>query len=147
MKKAVYLFFLFLFVISCANQNSNQNVQTNVKDGVFYHITAGPENPHRALMPLKMAMKMVEDKDVLIYLDIDAPKLVVKSAEDITHPEFESFRTYIKKLTEKGVGIYVCPTCLKIAGFTEQDLIEGVKIAEKEKFFTFTTGRILTLDY
>jgi hypothetical protein len=40
-----------------------------------------------------------------------------------------------------------CPGCLKAAGKTESDLMEGVKIADKEMFFNFTTGRILTIDY
>ncbi len=47
----------------------------------------------------------------------------------------------------KNVDVYVCPTCLKMAGFTEADLMDGVKIAQKDKFFDFTKGRIITLDY
>jgi hypothetical protein len=45
------------------------------------------------------------------------------------------------------VGVYACPTCLKIAGFTPKDLMEGVQVAQKDKFFNFTKGRIITLDY
>jgi hypothetical protein len=40
-----------------------------------------------------------------------------------------------------------CPGCLKAAGKTEEDLADGVQIADKAKFFSFTKGRILTLDY
>jgi hypothetical protein len=40
-----------------------------------------------------------------------------------------------------------CPGCLRVAGKTENDLMEGVKIADKNKFFNFTSGRILTIDY
>jgi hypothetical protein len=43
--------------------------------------------------------------------------------------------------------IYVCPICLKIAGFKPEDLIEGVQITQKDKFFSFTKGRILTMNY
>jgi hypothetical protein len=35
---------------------------------------------------------------------------------------------------------------LKIAGYTPEDLMEGVKAANKERFFGFTKGRIITLD-
>jgi peroxiredoxin family protein len=45
------------------------------------------------------------------------------------------------------VGVYACPTCLKIAGYKPEDLIAGVQIAQKDKFFNFTKGRIITLDY
>jgi hypothetical protein len=34
-----------------------------------------------------------------------------------------------------------------IAGFKPEDLMEGVQIANKEKFFSFTNGRIVALNY
>ncbi len=37
--------------------------------------------------------------------------------------------------------------CLKAANHQPEDLIKGVKLAEKEAFFNFTQGRILSLDY
>jgi predicted peroxiredoxin len=129
-------------------------VQTNVespskppKDGVFIHITTGYEDAHRALMPLKMATLMANDKDVLIYMDIHAVNLLVEGAEDLTHDGFESAQTYFKQLLEMGVGIYACPTCLQVAGFEPDDLMDGIQTAQKDKFFNFTEGRIITLDY
>jgi predicted peroxiredoxin len=118
-----------------------------VKDGVFIHISEGYEDAHRALMPLKMATIMADDKDVLIYMDIHAVNLLVKGAEDLTHDGFESAQTYLKQLLDMGVGIYACPTCLQVASFGAEDLMEGIQTAQKEKFFNFTEGRILTLDY
>ena len=117
------------------------------RDGVFIHITESYDNPHRLLMPLKMATMMAEDKDVLIYMDIDAVKILVKGAIDITHTDFESALTYIQKLSSIGVGIHACPSCLKVAGYKTEDLMEGIMIANKDKFFDFTKGRIITLDY
>lgn len=118
-----------------------------VRDGVFIHITESYNDPHKVLMPLKMAVMMANDKDVLIYNDIKSVELYVKGAKDLQYAEFESLQTYVKQLIEKNVGVYVCPTCLKMAGFTEADLMDGVKIAQKDKFFDFTKGRIITLDY
>ena len=118
-----------------------------VRDGVFIHITESYNDPHKVLMPLKMAVMMANDKDVLIYNDIKSVELYVKSAKDLQYADFESLQTYVKQLIEKNVGVYVCPTCLKMAGFTEADLMDGVKIAQKDKFFDFTKGRIITLDY
>jgi hypothetical protein len=45
------------------------------------------------------------------------------------------------------VGVFACPTCLNIAGFKPEDLMDGIQAAQKDKFFTFTKGRIITLDY
>jgi hypothetical protein len=41
----------------------------------------------------------------------------------------------------------VGPTCLKAAGKVPDDLAPGIQIADKDRFFTFTKGRILTMDY
>ena len=117
------------------------------RDGILIHITEGYDDPHRVLMPLKMATMMAESKDVMVYMDIHAVELLVRDARDLNFENFESARTYIKQLNDKGVGVYACPTCLEIAGFEPADLMEGVQAAEKDAFFNFTEGRIITLDY
>lgn len=124
-----------------------QEATEPARDGVFIHISEGYGDPHRVLMPLKMATIMSEDKDVLIYMDIDAVKLLVNGAEDLNFSEHKSAHTYIKQLTENGVAIHVCPSCLQAAGFGEDDLMEGVQIADRDRFFDFTAGRILTMNY
>jgi predicted peroxiredoxin len=143
---------VFVFIaVACQSTDDKSNLQgpeaSSLKDGVFVHITKSYNDPHRVLMPLKMASLMASDKDVLVYLDIDAVNFLVKGSQDIEHKEFESAHTYIRKLLDLNVGIYACPTCLAVAGFKPEDLIEGVQIAEKDKFFNFTKGRILNLDY
>ena len=158
MKKYVFLFLAVLLTHSCqqnANQTSHESMRhdttmsdtVEVRDGIFIHITESYNDPHKVLMPLKMAVMMSNDKDVLIYNDIKSVELYVKSAKDLQYADFESLQTYVKQLAEKNVGVYVCPTCLKVAGYKEEDLLDGVKIAQKDKFFNFTKGRIITLDY
>jgi predicted peroxiredoxin len=157
MKNIGLLFLSALLLLSC-NQNSPMatapalpgNVAETaapVRDGVFIHITECYNDPHRVLMPLKMAVMMSMDKDVIVYMDIHAVQLLVKGSEDLKFADFESAHTYIKQLTDKGVGVYACPTCLKIAGYKPEDLMDGVQVAQKDKFFNFTKGRIITLDY
>lgn len=152
MARMVFLILTGLLVISC-NQSAVQapapvtGIGLSERDGVFIHITQCYDDPHRVLMPLKMALMMSDDKDVIVYLDIHAVQFLTKDSEDINFADFESAHTYIKKLSEKGVGVYACPTCMKIAGIAPEDLIPGVKVAQKDKFFDFTKGRIITLDY
>jgi predicted peroxiredoxin len=137
---------ILLIATSCVSVH-NEGEITPEKDGVFIHITQGYEDAHRVLMPLKMAVMMAEDKDVLVYLDIHAVEFLLKDAEDIQHDGFESAHSYIKQLLEKQVGVYACPTCLQVAGLDPANLMEGVQSAQKDKFFDFTKGRIITLDY
>ena len=138
------ILFLFGGFISAQNQKTDNE---QVKDGLIIHITEGYNNPHRVLMSLKMATVMAGDKDIIIYLDINAVQLVLKSSKDLSMDGFEPLMKMLKTLINDKVGIYVCPTCLKVAGYSESDLIPGVKLAQKEMFFNFTKGRIVTLDY
>lgn len=159
MKNIGLLFIAGLMLVSCnqtQSQNTNANqedagvitaVEETVRDGVFIHISEGYNDPQRALMPLKMAALMATDKDVLVYMDINAVKLLVKDAKDLNLDNFESAQSYIKQLIDKKVGIYACPSCLEVAGFKQEDLLAGVQIAQKDKFFNFTKGRIISLDY
>ncbi|MBE9044020.1 DsrE family protein [Pleurocapsales cyanobacterium LEGE 10410] len=122
-------------------------METTVKDGVFIHISRGEDDPHRVLMALTLAEKMSEDKDVLVFFDIKGVEVPLKNADAIAFKEFETAQTLLPKLIDKGVHVCVCPMCLKAANYQPEDLIEGVQIAEKEAFFNFTEGRILSLDY
>jgi len=117
------------------------------KDGIFLHISSGYENPHKVLMALKMAAMMSMDKDVLVYIDIKGVETVVKTSKDMKFKDFPTLFELLDELAAKKVTVMACPTCLKIAGYKEEDLRQGIIIANKDKFFNFTKGRIITLDY
>lgn len=117
------------------------------RDGVFLHISHGVDKPQRVLMALHMAELMAESRDVLVYFDIKGIEVVVKDAPDLTFSHFPASKMQLAKLVEMGIGVYACPGCLKAAGRTPADLMPGVKVADKNAFFSFTKGRILTLDY
>ncbi len=157
MKKVSLFAICGLLMLSCnqspktadipAAETNTVSASDTVRDGLFIHITESYNDAHRVLMPLKMAAMMSKEKDVLVYMDIHAVELLVKGAKDVNFSDFLSAQTYIKELIANNVGVYACPTCLEIAGFKPEDLMEGVQLAQKDKFFNFTKGRIITLDY
>jgi predicted peroxiredoxin len=116
-------------------------------DGVFIHISHGKEHPHRLLMALNMAVMMSEDHDVLVYFDITGIDAVLKDSGDVSFSHFPASKAQLAELQKRGVTVMACPGCLKAAGKTKDDLADGVQIADKAAFFSFTKGRILTLDY
>ena len=126
---------------------AGSGVAAESRDGVFIHVTHGAEDPHRVLMALSMASIMADDRDVLVYFDIEGVQVVLTNAEEIRYKHFPSSKEQLKSLPKKGVTLMACPGCLKAAGKTEKDLAPGVQIADKDRFFSFTKGRILTLDY
>ncbi len=140
---------IILSLTSCHQQNSPQagSSSQSVRDGVFIHISHGTDSPQRVLMALNMAVLMSDDHDVLVYFDIKGIEVVLQDSPDIRFDHFPGSKTQIQKLIDINVPLMACPGCLKAAGKTPQDLMQGMKVADKDKFFSFTGGRILTLDY
>jgi len=132
---------------SCNQQKTDLAEKEIVKDGVFIHVSHGSDNPHRVLMALSLAEKMSEDKDVILYFDITGIEVLLKDGPDLSFAHFTSSKEQVQKLLDKGITIMVCPGCLKAAGKTPEDLREGIQVADKEKFFNFTDGKILSIDY
>lgn len=133
--------------IADAQPATTQAAAEPARDGVFVHISHGPDDPHRVLMGLQMANMMAADKDVLVYFDVKGIELVLKDAEDVSFAQFPALSKQLETLPEKGVTLMACPGCLKAMDKSAEDLAEGVQVAEKDAFFDFTDGRILTLDY
>jgi predicted peroxiredoxin len=117
------------------------------EDGVFIHVSRGANHPHRLLMALNMAVIMSEEHDVLVYFDIDGIDAVLEDSKDVSYSHFPTSKTQLQELKKRGVTLMACPGCLKAAGKTPDDLADGVEVADKATFFSFTKGRILTLDY
>lgn len=144
MKKIIVVFCLIMGLTGTALA---QQEAGGVKDGLFMHISHGSDDPHRLLMALSMANMMADSHDVLVYFDIEGIEAVLKDSPDITFAHFPSLHKSLANLVSKNVTIMACPGCMKVEGKTKEDLAEGVQIANKETFFSFTKGRILSLDY
>jgi predicted peroxiredoxin len=162
MKNLIILLIISVSLMFCTSKKETEHLKMASKgmasdtscsttdtccDGVFIHISHSYDDPHRVVMPLNMARMMAMDKNVLVYLDIKGIEVVLKGAKDITYPTFPSAQESLKALLGQGVTVFACPGCMKAAGKTAEDLMPGIKMAEKEAFFNFTKGRILTLDY
>jgi predicted peroxiredoxin len=157
MKHLLILLSLGLALVSCTQMTGNStdnagaadtlNTETVVRDGVFLHISHGTDDPHRLLMGLTMASRMAEDKDVLVYMDIEAVKVLTVDAPPIAMEPFGSHKDIVQGLLDAGVTVMACPSCMQVAGLSMEQMMPGIQQADKEAFFGFTQGRILSLDY
>ncbi|MFW5819983.1 MAG: DsrE family protein [Bacteroidota bacterium] len=154
MKQIIFLLSIVFICFSCApeagesNDSQPETLQEEIKDGVFIHLSHGPEDPHRVLMALRMAEMMSEDKDVMVYFDIEGVHVVLEDSENLSmEGDFPNSHEQLLKLMERNVTLQVCPGCLKAAGKTPEELMEGIELANKDDFFNFTDGRILSIDY
>lgn len=152
MKKIALILVVALVAFSCIRVNEPPVSKIHVpivadKDGIFIHVKQGPDNEHEVLMALSLATKFADDYDVLMYFDIDGIKMVTKDAPNLEMEPFGSSDELFDKLVNEGVTIFACPGCMKVEGVEASDLRSGVSVAEKDEFFDFTDGRILSIDY
>lgn len=90
--KKVWLVTLAVGVIALG-AIAQSDSQSRIRDGVLIHVSHGSDNPHRALMALRMAEVMSEDHDVLVYFDITAVELILKEANELEIKESPSSKT------------------------------------------------------
>ncbi|MBX3008786.1 MAG: DsrE family protein [Melioribacteraceae bacterium] len=139
--------FLLLFSFLSLELFAGEPKFNTASDGVFIHISSGPQNPASVLMALTLALKMVEDHDVYIFFDLEGVNVPLGSSRTMEHKKFEHSKLLMDKIIAKGGQIGVCEICLVERGKTQFDLIKGAKLASKEDFFNFTSGRIISLSY
>ena len=150
MKKVFALLLVPLLMSSCIRVNTEGEIATESKaltDGAFIHISKGSADTHDVLMALMLADKFSTSNDVLVFFNKEGIEMVTRDAPNLEMEPFDPSDEIFARLVELDVTILACPACMKVAGMEEKDLREGVQMAEKEQFFDFTEGRILTLDY
>ena len=151
MKKTLVLLLIPLLAAACIRVDNpdspGEHKQEKKTDGVFIHISKGAGDTHDVLMALMLADKFSTSNDVLVFFDKQGIEMVTKDAPDLQMDPFDGSDEIFERLVDQGVTILACPACMQVSGIEESDLRKGVKVAEKEQFFDFTKGRILTLDY
>ncbi len=116
-------------------------------DGALIQISHGSDDPQSALMGLTLALRLSEDKNVLVFFDNQGVEVVLNKAASLEFKKFEPSKILLDKLVKKGVKLIVCPTCLEVVNKTQYDLEKGVMIAQKDDFFNFTNGRIVSFTF
>lgn len=150
MKKLLAFLLLPLFMSACIRVNTeaeNLPEADPPTDGAFIHISKGEADTHDVLMALMLADKFSTSNDVLVFFDKEGIGMVTQDAPNLEMDPFDTSDEIFKRLINNGATILACPACMQVSGVEESDLRAGVKVAEKEMFFDFTEGRILTLDY
>lgn len=151
MKQQTLLMFavIALFVLLGPLTSTAQEAPPVSNDGLLLHVSHAADDPHRVLMPLSLAMKMSGAMPVRLFFDIEGVKVLAKDGPNLTHEGFEKgSKELIAELLKKpNVSIHICPMCMKAAGMTEADLLDGVVVANPKTFTGFTDGRIVTLDW
>jgi len=66
---------------------------------------------------------------VFVFLTSASVDLVRKRAADLAHvPPLDPLKALIDDFLRRGGVIWACPPCVKSRGYSQEDLIDGVKI-------------------
>ncbi|NEY90110.1 DsrE family protein [Tabrizicola oligotrophica] len=67
---------------------------------------------------------------VCVFLTSASVDLVRKRAVELTHvPPLDPLKALIEDFMRRGGEVVACPPCVKTRGYTQEDLLDGVKIA------------------
>jgi predicted peroxiredoxin len=136
-----------LLVTAGPGLSADEMAAAETRDGLFIHLSSGPDQPSRVAMALTLANTFAPDRPVLLYADVEAVRLFLEDAVLPAPKGYDAGATLLNQLLDAGVRIQVCPTCLKARGFSADDLKSGIVLADKAAFFSFTEGRILSVGY
>lgn len=99
------------------------NVSAGSNDPLFINLSTDDAN--RSAMALNFGKHhFTNGHPLTIFLNDKAVMLGVKAGAD----KFASQQKEISELIAKGGLVIMCPMCLKNAGFSESDLLPGVKM-------------------
>lgn len=94
------------------------------------HCTHGREDPERATLAFIVGnVAASADQDVVMVLTIEGVWLATPGYADEIHKEgFPALSEVIQSFLSNGGQIWVCGTCAKPRGITDERLIAGAKI-------------------
>ena len=99
-------------------------------DKLLFHCTYGKEEPERAILPFVAAnVAAIAGQDAIVVLTIEAVWLGTKGGTDgISKEGFPKLTQLYSEFVENGGQVWLCGTCAKPRGITDDQLSEGAKI-------------------
>ncbi len=117
---------------------------------IVINLKHGTDDLHAALMALKLGVAMAEKgADVHLFLNLEAVRLASKQQPlDLTWgPGDAKLETLFSDFATAGGKTLVCPHCAVAAGLAQEDLRDGLTIAEASEVVDLMIAADKVLDY
>lgn len=110
------------------------------KKTIFYNVTT--DDTWAAGMALGQASMAAQNGyKVVVFLNVRAVYLASKSrAQDTFSGTGKTADAMLTALAKNGARVIICPMCMKKAGMTEADLVEGVELGGPPVTMPLLTG-------
>lgn len=128
----VVIVFFAVVVAMAATQQQASATEGDTQSTLFLNLTS--DDPWSAQMALGYASKVLDlGHPVVVFLNVRAVRLADKNTPGA--PGALSGKTpaeLLQGLMQSGATVYVCPSCTKAAGLSDDDWIDGVKAGGPE---------------
>jgi predicted peroxiredoxin len=79
---------------------------------------------------------LAHGRTAVLFFNVHGPVVASKRLPETAKlGDDPPIRRQLAELIRKGVKVYVCPYCVKVAGLRKEDLVPGVEMATPEKIF------------
>lgn len=97
---------------------------------LLFTCSHGKEDPERAILPFVAAnTAAIAGQEAVVILTIEGVWLGTEGGTDgITREGFPALDSLFQEFVENGGEVWLCGTCAKPRGITEEQLAEGAKI-------------------
>jgi len=128
---------LLFLILSTGVPSDGATEAGDTKVPIVINMTAGADDLHSVWMGLQLASHGLADgRNVVVYMNVHAAPLATKKTPaDLRFKEMPTVREQISGILDKGGRVIVCPGCMKVGGFTKEDLLEGVEVSSKDALF------------
>jgi predicted peroxiredoxin len=102
------------------------------------------DDPQMGDMALLLATNMLTaGRDVALFLDVKGVKAAVKTPPK----ELESVAKKVRSFLSEGGRVVVCPHCLGVAGFSQEDLAPGIEIGSPHRMAHLLGAHVVVISY
>jgi sulfur relay (sulfurtransferase) complex TusBCD TusD component (DsrE family) len=119
-------------------------------DRLVVHVKSGDPKDYDEVHAATMAMDLANHTqnagmNVTVFLDVNGVHLGLQQPSFILN----GANAMLKNLIANGATVIVCPPCLTEAGYSPEDLAEGVQLAspEEETMAHVLSGNVTVIDY
>ncbi len=116
---------------------------------LMIHASRGKEDPERATLPFILGNNAaIAGQDVVVLLTVDAVWLATEGgAQDVQKEGLPALAEVMREYAANGGQIWACQACTKPRAITEDDLVDGARIAAAMQAVEFLSRGAQSLSF
>ena len=116
---------------------------------LLIHSSHGTEDPERATLPFIVGKNAaIAGQEAVVMLTVEGVRLATEGgAEGVRQEGLPPLQEVIREFVENGGHVWACQSCTQPRGITEEQLIEGARIAAAMEAVEFLSQDAASLTF